>query len=377
MSDAVGSLLAEISQSTELGTVLYLGMSGTTSAILLPSTARHIALAVPSQLIPASLIQQAAVTPRLSLHPVLVSDIAGQAQLTFFNFPALSSTRVPSATLRSLFPNLTSTRQIDIDTVTLNDLTASIPLEDDLPNILVIDTPGNEEAVIASLHEPDGMGRFAHIILRAGSEAMYQGALSFGQLADQLLDAGYRPQQRKTDDPNFPCVHFCFEPLVFQLNDLIPRLKLVSEDNETNLEVIDALGIQTNELKAGLETSKAALAEKAEAFRQQGEKLTALETSHAQGQEARRKAEKQTNELKAELEKAQKQLNALATLRQQLREQDAALHEERMSSRRLKDELLRVEAQLKLLREFMDLGVSQKKVCLDAETLPKVATLDK
>lgn len=354
MIKAFDRFLAAITRDTDIGTVLFLGIESPDLAPLLNLGAKRVALAIPAPLVSQDLSQQSQGNERVSLHPVLVSQKQGRARLSRFNFGALSSTRKPGERMQALFPGLKAIERIDVDTRPLRDLSAEWESTGDLADILVIDLPGEETTVLSEVANMAPARRFAHVLLRAGQEALYDGALAFDRLAAQLTDAGYRIAARNLDDPDFPCAHFRLEPLALQVADLDARLAAAVADASAAQE---AAKKRLAELEGALEDKETSLSELAERLKsldaerdKEREGRKAVEAERDKEREGRRTAEAHVAELKKVLDENDKALKANGGKIAKL-EQDIAQAGKRQKA--IENELTRAEAQIDLLRDII------------------------
>lgn len=339
MTEPFGALLSDLAGQSDIGTILYLGVQPPDPEQLLSLPAQHVALVVPAPLLPAQLAKRVKTDNRLSLHPVLVGREKGQVQLSVFNFPAMSSAHAPTAALRALFPNLKNQRRVEIDTLPLGDLIEEIPSEDDRPDMLVIDLPGEEADILAALRDSGAATRFAHILLRAGQEAMYEGTQPVQKLCAQLEAEGYRTVRRDLDDPDFPCMHMQLEPLALKVFALEVQLSEAQSARD--------------ELQAALKKKDAALAEAAEVQKS----LTAERDSERQ---ARKEGARRIEEMTAELEKHAASLkdraNKLAEAESRVAELERTLSQTSLRQRAIEDQVTCAEAQIDLLRDLLKLS---------------------
>ena len=328
MAQSFDAFLSDIARERQLGTILYMGVDLADPAPLLALSAQRVALVLPAPMISPGLRQRAAVEERLSLHPVLVGSDSGHAQLTLYNFAALSSTRPPAQALRALFPNLRETRRIDVETQPLDSILATLPDTDvgeDVPaDMLIVDLCGEEQVIADALRKMPPGARFAHLILRTGQEALYEGTLPLPRLVAQLEEIGYGIAGRNLDDPDIPCIHFQLDPRALRIGEL--ETALAQKDTEL----------------AAAETARAE-----------------LEGARDQEREGRKTAEARVTELKGELDAqdaAVKKRDAdIVALEGQLAVLRANMTQTERRQRAIEDELIRAEVQIDMLRDLLKL----------------------
>ena len=372
MTQAFESFLADIAREQEIGTILCLGIDLGDPAPLLAQPARHVALALPAPLIPAPLRQRAEAEKRLSLHPVLAGPEAGQQRLTLYNFTALSSARPPADTLRALFPNLKPSRQIDVETQPLDRIRAALPATKGGADVLIVDLRGEEQAITAALQAMAPGDRFAHLILRAGQKALYEGAQPLTALATQLSGAGYGIAGRNLDDPDIPCVHFRLDPRALRLAELEAALAQRDKDLAAAAEAHKALEGEREQERSGRKAAearvselKAALAQKDKDLAAAAEAHKALEGEREQERAGRKAAEARVNELKAALAERDGALKQATTRLAEAEAGMAALEQELARSsqrqRAIEDEMTRAEAQIDVLRDLLNLTAAPRE----------------
>ena len=380
MTQAFDAFLTDIAREQEIGTILYLGVDLADPAPLLAQPARHVALALPEPMIAPALRRQAGADKRLSLHPVLAGPEPGQARLTLYNFAALSGTRPPDEALRSLFPNLRKARQVDVDTQPLDHIRAALPASEDRVDVMIVDLRGEEPAIAAALQAMAPGDRFAHVILRAGQEALYEGALPLTRLAAQLDDAGYGIAGRSLEDPDIPCVHFRLDPRALRVAELQTTLQqrdaaLAERDatlkkREGDLaeatEAQKAAKARIAELTTALEAREGALKQRDAALAERDATLKKREGDLAEATEAQKTAEARIAELTTALNEKETALRKggvrLTTAESRIAELEQELAEATRRQRAIEDEVIRAEAQIETLCDILKLSGTAQAV---------------
>lgn len=200
MTQTLSSLCAEAA----IDTILHLGAGPCTElTAYLGSAARQIHLVEPLPSFHEGLAAQARHEPRLRVHAVAVAAEAGQARLNLYNLAELSSLRDATG-LHDLFPGLRLVDRIAVETVTLAEVLLQLPEAG--TDILIIDTPGYETAILDALFQGPQRHRFAHIFTRIGVTPLYKGAGELAQLRGLLAANGYCIAVSAQDDPDRPAV---------------------------------------------------------------------------------------------------------------------------------------------------------------------------
>lgn len=203
--------LAALAAEGGIGLVLDLG-AGEAPALeaCLAAGAAHVALVEPNPALHHRLAQRLADRPQISLHPLAVAGRAGVAPLQVFNLAPLSSLRAPTG-LRALFPGLRRTAAPEVTTCDPAGLLARLPPPGEAPDLLVIDTPGEEATVIEGLAAAGALDRFGLVLLRCGTGEDYAGSLPAAALCHRLEDLGWRCRAADAaEDPDRPW--FTFRP---------------------------------------------------------------------------------------------------------------------------------------------------------------------
>jgi FkbM family methyltransferase len=135
-----------------------------------------------------------------------VTDRDGRGSLLLFNFPMLNSLRTPTSLYRSL-PGLQQVGQTLVELVSSSTLLDQLNLEPELENWLVLDTPGEEAAIVEGLEQSGRLHDFTRLFVSAGCEACYQDAQSASQIVDRLSSLDYHrigsPDHSDADWPRY------------------------------------------------------------------------------------------------------------------------------------------------------------------------------
>lgn len=185
-------------------------------------------------------------TLRLSSYPALSSLGAPLPSLASL-FPGLRQTGevdVPTLTLVDL----------------VNEAMSGDMLGDGKQNVLIVEAAGAEHLVLLQLAEADLVSRFPHVFLSAGLQAMHEGAEDLPTLLSLTEDCGYRVRARDDDDPDFPKLHLQLEPLALDLRRRLAEIELLRAEaamlEATQRDTADLLDAE----KTRAATAEAALA---------------------------------------------------------------------------------------------------------------------
>ena len=343
------------------------------------SRAERIVLIEPNPEMLPELQKQAAAHSNVELLPVAVAAEPGRRALRLYNYPDLSSLRRPTG-LIELLPGLQQTGQAIVNVIAAHTLPEQLGLKNDKNNWLVIDTPGEEVAIINNLEQHKQLSQFDRIIIRAGAESLYEGTPACEQLILQLENLGYYIEGAEdTSDRDWPHYHLRLNPKAIECRRLRRESEALSEQNAKLEEQLQQLTEQLQKQEAlALERAEKLEAIRQQAQQQQQELRTALEskqksctqlqskvselssrlqTDSEKFDQEREELIKQLNQEKAAREKAvqdaQNHLKRLAQSQQQIQRmqsEDAELLERQAL---IDQEMARAEGQIELIKELV------------------------
>ena len=163
-----------------------------------------------------------------------VGDPHGSPRLRRFNIPALSSLREPTGLLE-LFPGLRTERELDVDVIEPVAFIQGLELEQERKHWLIIDTPGEEAAIVNALQAGGQLEQFDRIILHCTVEPLYRESGPATAALDELKDAGYDINQRDDSDPDRPAWTLDRNPLRLE-NQALRRKVAELEQQAKKLE---------------------------------------------------------------------------------------------------------------------------------------------
>ncbi|WP_376695206.1 class I SAM-dependent methyltransferase [Wenzhouxiangella sp. EGI_FJ10305] len=164
--------------------------------------------------------------------PMAVSAEEGKKALRIYNYPDLSSLRRPTG-LFQLLPGLQQTRQAIVDVIRADKLPAQLGLEGSEDNWLVIDTPGEESAIVSALAQHAQLHHFDRIIIRAGADIYYDGAATAEELAGNLEKLGYyREGADDSADGDWPRSHLRLNAKAIECRRLRRENEFLAQENK-------------------------------------------------------------------------------------------------------------------------------------------------
>lgn len=119
-----------------------------------------------------------------------VSSASGSSRLRRFRLRSLNSLRIPTGLLE-LYPGLRMHDEIEVETMTPRDLVSTYGLRPQQDNWLIIDTPGEESAIVQSLRDCGELSVFDRIDLYCGIAVHYEDANTADFVLRMLDEEGY------------------------------------------------------------------------------------------------------------------------------------------------------------------------------------------
>ena len=331
-------LQAQTSNAATPEVILHLGAGLCQELDIWRSTgASRIILVEPNPEIFPELRRKAEGTNNIEVLPAAVSDEPGRRALRLYNYPDLSSLRRPTG-LIELLPGLKQTGQAIVNVIAAHTLIEQLGLKNDENNWLVIDTPGEEAAIIGNLEQHQQFHYFDHIIIRAGAESLYDGASSAEQLARQLEHLGYyMVGAQDTSDRDWPHYHLRLNPKAIECRRLRRENEALTEQQaqleKRNQELTEKLEQQESEAQKHSEQQEKQLAEKSE-------EITVLRTQLNE-------SESKWAAAKAEIKARQ---NEVLDLEEKI---DRLSRENQRKDALIDEEFLKAESQIELIKELV------------------------
>jgi FkbM family methyltransferase len=290
------------------------------------SGAGRIILFEPNPEVIPALRRQAEGHSNVEVFPVAVAAESGRRALKLYNYDDLASLRRPTG-LFELLPGLQHIGQAIVDVMAAHNLASELSLEIEENNWLVIDTPGEEAAIISALEQHRKLHHFDRIIIRAGAESLYDGAQSAEQLTRQLEQLGYYIEGAKdTSDCDWPRYHLRLNPKAIECR----RLR---RENEALTEQKTKLEEQNQELTEQLQRQMDRATECAEE----------LESAQKQTIQQQRDLATQNEDIKEKLEELDGARKHLSDLKKREAEKSRELEVTREERDTLRQKLEQVE----------------------------------
>lgn len=259
-------------------------------------------------------------------------DNEGEEDIARAEFSILSfeeySTLGPVGPLQVLMPGIAVEERIVVDQLSPRALMEQVALTGD-NNELIIETIGQEGAILQALSDEEHLSRFARITLRAPRTPLFEEGLGAPSLQQLLLHAGFCfIEDSEVNDPDWSTGHYRFDPGVARLernrqiiNEENARLRLeistLKEFSQAKVKAVETRDKEAQVLQARITSLQAQVSD----LQSVREALSA----QVADQQARIAAQEKTQrETRAALDVAQTQLTALkARLDKQAEREDA------------------------------------------------------
>jgi hypothetical protein len=285
--------------------------------------------------------------PSAEVLRAVVSPGGGPANWHTVSVPGLSGLRPPTSALQRLYPRLRSELGPTRRSVTLAELLTPLGLDPTASNLLLLDLPGSEDALLATLPEAL-LTSFEWIELRGCAEPLYEGASVADAALRRLQAHGYELVAQDLDRrPAWP------RRLLRLDRQRVERQKLAQEIAELTIQrsrEVDAL-TQARDEQAILAAERLKLLEQVTQARDSQAKLAAERQAQlAKLVAARDQAEQVTIELRIEIERLQRAAHERDV---QLAELEAQLADAARREKAFSDEMTRAAAQIDLIKDLL------------------------
>lgn len=280
---------------------------------------------VPHPQLQEELQQLAKEHSHLQVHTQALAAESGQATLHLMNLPAASSLEKPTG-IKRLYPNLYQQKEVPVDTLSIEQVVKEAQLDQEKDNTLILETNGQEEAILQALINSQQLQHFKNIQVRVGQEPLFEKAATVDGLNKFLNKRAYQQQTQKQRDPEQPLLNF---KLNYQLLSN-QRIKKIKAENEKLQE----------------------------SFRQENE---ALKEELSKAKQERDLAQKERDQLQEQQEKLQKEFelacqekdSQLSKKEKKSKQQQEQLAELQIRSQRLENENYQLnKTQEQLTQEF-------------------------
>jgi len=249
-----------------------------------------ITLVEPNPELAANLTRKASHLANVTVIPAAVGRQAGRAPLNIYNFSELSSLRVATGALE-LLPGLQVVDTPKVDVLSFADVLKLHRTNESSPNLLVLDAPGEEAALLEAAIASGAIGRFQHLTVYCGQGPLFEGAASAPAIVEMLEPLFFDLHDAVPDTLGRVCLHFrsnaaraARQALEAEQDALRARLAQADDLAARHAETAEKRRLRNEELKAALgerekelQARAAEAAEKREAADRLGARVEELE----------------------------------------------------------------------------------------------------
>ncbi|SER05630.1 hypothetical protein, partial [Thalassovita taeanensis] len=238
-----------VNQTAEAGTLIILGMP---SPEVLEARLNSIG-SMPRRLVIVDPQADTALAdyPDAERIAAAVSEVDGEAEMTFYSIAGLRSFAPPTADLKTLFPGLKIRRTAMVSAISVPSLVAQLG---DLPEPLRIwiDMPGEEMKLLAGLQAAGLLGKVAEVVLRCGVESFFEGAEDCATLQGWLAQEAFDLIETDATDPDFLDLWLHGNPLQRRVSALEEEITTRDKQLAERSEALKAAQAQADERGQGI-----------------------------------------------------------------------------------------------------------------------------
>lgn len=347
-----------------LDTILHIGAGeGEELPTYLASNAKRIILVEPNPKLAKALRQESTQDERVQVLELAITDDTELNQLTEYNLPEAASLYRPTG-LRDLYPGLRVIAEHPVTTWAPEKLLEEYPLHGD-QNLLVVQAPGAELAILKPLTKAKQIDAVSHIWLSCPREAHYANSGRADDVLAELERAIYQIKAEHHSQSDWPQWHLVWNPVARKAQDLELEKQALTEALENSKSSLDTVKFELSEARKQFDHEQQARQTQKQELSTRLEKVQAqqaeLEQQLNQAHESKKAVEQKSKDQDQKLEQ-QKQVNAeLTQQRDQLGKQAEDLKTERDQARQ-QLEITKAE-----LKQAQDAKQQQQKTREQAE----------
>ncbi|WP_334078986.1 class I SAM-dependent methyltransferase [Microbulbifer sp. M83] len=256
-----------------LNKIVHIGAgSGEELPEYLATDTRHIVLVEPNPSMAESLRLRHEDDPRVKVLEYAVSDDRTLNTLATYNFSAANGIYPADDILRT-FPGLRLKKILPVETKSVSELLVDLDLVGER-NLLVVQAPGAESAIISGLVGCQVLGRFAEIRLTFNRQMTYTNTVHVKQILQLLRDQSF-------DGKRLPDVKPYLTQWKFKFNRVAQEVKSLKNDNrllERSLEEVKSANKRLTKEKREIQTQVNLLIEQLKKAGNQSEQFNSLES---------------------------------------------------------------------------------------------------
>jgi hypothetical protein len=227
-----------------------------------------------------ALAQRVAERPDVRVLQAVVAAQPGQATFHRYNLPDANGLYRATG-LHELYPGLRLLEEVPSETIGIAELLATLNLEPGQRNHLVIDTPGEEARLLATLADEGQLHLFGRLEILVGDGAMYEGGSGAAEILDWLAERGFDlVDEDPSEDPDRPRFTLRRNDMALELLALRQRVDELVAERDARAGVaaeraaeLEAMTATLDGQRREVEAVRAELAEAAARFEAQAGQL--------------------------------------------------------------------------------------------------------
>ena len=235
----------------------------------------------------AELQRRAKASAWAEVHVQPVAALAGTLPWQRYNLKSLNGP-LDAASLRTYYPRLRQVETLAIEALALPDLLTrlAISVQDTHVRVLVLDVPGQEDALLAALSQ-DQLLVFDAVLLRGCQELLQAGSATAEQALAQLTRRCYQPTPNgRESEPLWPVNLLRLDPVRYQAEQYQMQMSALDQTQQQSEQTIQHLQAEQAHYAASAEAQQVL----ADELRQQIDALTTDRDRQAQVAEKRQTA---------------------------------------------------------------------------------------
>jgi len=262
-------------------TIIHIGAGqGEELQSYLDAGAQRIVLVEPNPKLADQLRETAQPHEQVTVVEAAVTSNPANNELKEYNLPEANSLHQPTG-LKALFPGLKTLTTTQVSILTPEQLLKEHAPEEGKPVKLVVQTPGEEHAIVEALINTGQLKQCAELQMATNPEPYYESSVPASETLKLLEDYGYEITEENQQDPDWPSWQLARNPLKDQIEALEEQQTLMAREQKE---------------------AKAQLAMEEQARR-------AAETQAKQAQDQQRQLQQQVNQHEEKLADAQRRIN--------------------------------------------------------------------
>ncbi|WP_432697894.1 hypothetical protein ACQUQP_05995 [Marinobacterium sp. YM272] len=333
--------------------IIHVGAGlGIEVAVYLTACAGEIILVEPNPKLADQLRKQTSNEPQVTVIEAAITTNPAYNQLYEYNLPEACGLHTATG-LKKLFPGLKIHTVNTVVTLTPQQLLQEHAPEPGQSALLVLETPGEEYAIIKDLVNAGKLKKFSHIDVSANPEAYYQDSVPAAETLRLLAEDGYDVTVEHQEDPDWPRWQLVRNPLkdaVVKLEQqLVDKQELLvgfQQELEKEQQAHQETTKKLEDFKGWLESRKKQVSELESSADQAVKELETLQLKIKEMDTLQLKL----NETECKNAERQEQVRELAETNRTITHENKKLKE---TVAGLEKELVRTEAQISTIKMLM------------------------